>query len=113
MFYIISPRLLSTGSSTAQMQPRKLKLPKDFSYLLVISYWKISKKAWVQHDSPVLFIFLFYRFLIPPLGYTQHVVLSLTRFHEYTLISWREMKKPYHAAFSFKLKKILYTEWSG
>lgn len=69
------------------------------------------KQIWVEHDSLYCSL-LFYRFLLPPLGYAQHVVLSLMRFHECALISWREMKEPYHAAFSFKLEKILYSEWS-
>lgn len=51
-----------------------------------------------------------YRVLLPLLGYAQHVILSLMHFHECPLISWREMKEPYHAAFSFKLEKILYTK---
>lgn len=94
----------TTKVKAAQGLQLLMQLLKDFE--------EIWRKTSVQHDSLYCSLLLFYRFLLPRLGYAQHVVLSLTCFHECALISWREMKEPYHTAFSFKLEKILYTDWS-
>lgn len=113
MVYVILPRPLmhrpcycwtaATKVKAAQGLLLLTQLPKDFK--------EIWRKIRVEHDTLHCSL-LFYKFLLPPLGYPQHVALSLMRFHECALISWREMKEPYHAAFSFKLEKILYPEWS-
>lgn len=100
MFYVILSRSLMHRLFYYSTAAVEVKVVQGFQLLMQLlkDFKELRRRASVQCDCLYHLLLPFYWFLLP-FGYAQHVALSLTGFHGCALISWREMKEPYHTAF--------------